>query len=40
MMTYRVYTAVVEFDELTDTFSGRVVNSNALVLFRGDSPTP
>ncbi|MFA7566578.1 MAG: type II toxin-antitoxin system HicB family antitoxin [Alkalispirochaeta sp.] len=37
-MTYRGYTAIVEFDELAKTFTGRVVNSNALVSFRGDSP--
>lgn len=37
-MTYKGYTAVVEFDEHANTFFGRVVNSNALVSFRGDSP--
>ncbi len=36
-MTYRGYTAVVEFDERAETFAGRVVNSDALVSFRGDT---
>jgi len=37
-MTYKGYEAVVEFDEQAETFTGRVVNSSALVSFRGDSP--
>jgi len=38
-MTYRGYTAIVEFDEDANTFTGKVVNSNALVSFRGDCAT-
>jgi predicted HicB family RNase H-like nuclease len=37
-MTYRGYSAVVEFDEEALTFFGRVINSDALVSFRGDTP--
>jgi predicted HicB family RNase H-like nuclease len=37
-MKYRGYSAVVEFDENASTFAGRVINSDALISFRGDTP--
>lgn len=36
-MTYRGYEAIAEYDEHAQTFTGSVVNSNALVSFRGDT---
>lgn len=36
-MTYNGYIGAVEYDDNARTFSGRVINANVLISFRGDS---
>ena len=36
-MTYNGYIGAVEYDDNARTLSGRVINANVLVSFRGDS---